>query len=125
MRQAEVHRITGGDTAGVVLFRPAEQVDVAAVAHAQHHQLDILAHDIGNHVIHQVKPLLAGQAADNADDRHIRPDFQAQLLLQGALVDCFGRHVVGGIGGFNHLVAGGIELRGVDAVEDACQVVIF
>ena len=53
-----------------------------AVAAAQHRQLHVLADEPGQRRGHQVDPLLLRQPPHHADERHLRPDRQAELLLQ-------------------------------------------
>ncbi len=116
MGQRAVHYKAGGHPAGVVLLRPAEQVDIAGLSHAQADQLDILVHDVRNHIVHQVQALLVAQPGDQGYDGHLGPDGQAQLLLKGALAGGFSRKVLRGIGGGDVRIGGGVIFLDVNAV---------
>ncbi len=94
VRQAVVHHKAGCDTAGVVLLRPAKEVDIAGLTHAQADQLQVLAYDVGDDIVHQIQAFLAVEAADHRDDGHIGAHFQAQLLLQGALARGLAGHIL-------------------------------
>ena len=119
MRQRVVHREPRRDLALELALCPREQIDIAALAHAQHNQLHVLAHQVADDVVHKVKPLLAAQAADHADNRHIRVNGQTELFLQFRLALCLAGQVIRGIFRRNARVRRGIVVRHVDAIEHA------
>ena len=107
--------------AAVLLLRPAEQVGIAGVAHAQHGQLNVFVHDVAQHAIHQIQALLVGQAAHHGDERGFRVDLQAQILLQAGLVFGLARQIVHGIVLVNQRIGTGVVFLDVDAVEYAVK----
>ena len=121
--QHVVHLEVGGHLLGVLPLGPAEQVHIAALAHAQHHQLGAGVHDLRQHALHQVQALLAGQAGDHGDHRDIGVHGQAQLALQRQLVLDLGVEAVGGVVLHQRGVLLRVILLGVDAVEYAAEVV--
>ena len=122
--EGRVHHKAGGHPAGVILLGPAEEVHIAGLPHAQAHELDILVHDVGDHIVHQVQALLVAQPCDHGHNGHVRPQSQAHLLLQGALAGGLARKVFGVVPGRNLVVGCGVILLHVNAVEDARQVVV-
>ena len=74
VRQGAIHHKAGGHTARVVVLCPAEQVHIAGFPQAQHHELQVLLHDVRDHIVHQVQALLVAKPGDHGHHRHLRPD---------------------------------------------------
>jgi hypothetical protein len=53
----------------------------------QHDQLHSFAYDRWEIFEKEIEPILAGQATDDAEHKHIRRELQAKPPLQGCLVD--------------------------------------
>ena len=119
VRQLVIHLEARGHAARILLLRPAEQVDIAAFAHAQYHQLYVFFHDLADHMIHQIQALLRGQAAHHADDGHAGIKRQAQTLLQGGLALGAAGQILGAVRGGDQGIGCRIILLHVNAVEHA------
>ena len=123
MRQGVVHLEAGGELAGVLPLGPAEQIHILAFAHAQHDNLRAGVHDGLEYAFHQVQTLLAGEAADHADHRDVGIHGQAELLLQQQLVLDLLIEGFGGVVLLDHRIGLRIVFHGVDAVQDAAEVI--
>ena len=122
--QLVVHRKARRQTARVLALRPGEQVGVLRFAHAQHDQLDAGVHQLADDALDQVKALLIGQAGDDAHDRRIRVDVQAQLLLQLLLAVLLAAQVIRIVVRVDHRILRRIVIVHVDAVEDAGELAL-
>jgi hypothetical protein len=92
------------------------------VARPQQDHLQVPAQDPLHGVGHHVEPLLRGQPADHAEQRHVRVHGQPIWRCSSALQAALPVHVLG----VEHLrqgaVDGRVPLLDVDAVQDAAQV---
>ena len=124
VRQLVVHREARGQPARILALRPGEQVGVLRLAHAQHDQLDARAHQLADDALHQVEALLVGQAGDDAHQRRVRLNAQAELLLQLLLAALLAAQMIRVEVGVDHRVLRRVVIVDVDAVEDAGELIL-
>ena len=122
--QRFVHLHPGGHPAGVFPLGGADEVLIVPVAHAQEHQLHVLAHDVVQHPLDEVQALLGGEPGDEADEGRLRTLLQAALLLQARLQDGLAPPVVAGEGDAEESVVLRVVGVGVDAVQYAREHVL-
>ena len=124
MGQSLVHLHPGRHPAGILPLGGADEVLVMLVPLAQEHQLHVLAHDVVQHPLDQVQPLLGGKPGDEADDGRLGPHLQAALLLQIRLQKGFAPPVVPREGDAEEPIVLRVVGVGVDAVQDAGEHVL-
>ena len=102
-----------------------EEVLVLALAAAQNDQLDAAVHQTIGDALHQIKALHANHAADHGKDG-AAVLVQAELILQGFLALCLALFKVGDV-----VVEGDVLIRsgivgiGIDAVQNAAQLILL
>ena len=109
----------GGKAAGVLGLGLAEGLLKVPLAGAQHHHLDVHAHDVVDGVGHQLEALVLDQPGHAGDDGHVGVLPEAHRLLEGPLAGGLAAQVVGVEGGGQAGAVGGVIEGGVQAVEDA------
>ena len=123
MRKRIVHLEACGHASMILLLSPAEQIDIAAFAHAQHYQLYMFFHDLADHVIDQIQAFLRGETADNTDHHGIGIFFQSQLTLQSAFAFCTAAHIIRSIIRSDHRVMHRIIQNSIDTIQHAGQMI--
>ena len=103
----------------------AHKVLIFGVARAEEHERHVLAvHELVEHALHQVEALLRRHARDHGDDGRVRADLETELPAQRGAAGGLAAQVVGGVGRGDAAVVRGVKDGGVDAVEDAGQLVL-
>ena len=120
--QGAVHLKAGGQLAGVLPLRPAEQIHIPVLAHAQHHHLSAGVHNGIQHPVHQVQALLPRQPGNHGNEGRFCVFGQVQLPLQRQLVLHLQLHRFGGVVALDHGIGSRVVFLGIDAVQDAHQI---
>ena len=74
---------------GIAPVCPVEQVNKSTIALAEKDDLHIAAHEVSQHALDQIQPLLLGEPRNHADERHIpllQPAFPLQIPLANTLL---------------------------------------
>ena len=125
LRQGRLEADVGANAARMACAQVGEEVLVLALAAAQNDQLDAAVHQTIGDALHQIKALHADHAADHGKDGAAIL-VQAELILQGFLALCLALFKVGDV-----VVEGDVLIRsgivgiGIDAVQDAAQLVLL
>ena len=113
----------GGEAAGVLVLSLAEGLLIVPVAGAQDDHLYVHTHNLVDGGGDQVEALVPHQAGHAGDDGGVRVLPQAGHLLQGGFAVLLARHLPRREELGQALVPPGVIHLGVDAVEDAAQLV--
>jgi len=125
VRQCLVVADVGAQAALVPPLGAAHEVLVFGVAGAEEHKRHVLLiHELVEHALHKVEALLRRHARDHGDDGRVRADLEPELPAQRGAAGGFTTQVVGGVGRGDAAVVRGVKNGGVDAVEDAGQLVL-
>ena len=125
VRQRLVVADVGAQAALVPPLGAAHKVLIFGVARAEEHERHVLAvHELVEHALHQVEALLRRHARDHGDDGRVRADLETELPAQRGAAGGLAARVVGGVGRGDAAVVRGVKDGGVDAVEDAGQLVL-
>mmetsp|Transcript_22653 Transcript_22653/g.73662 ORF Transcript_22653/g.73662 Transcript_22653/m.73662 type:complete len:453 (+) Transcript_22653:873-2231(+) len=90
-------------------------------AAAEHDELNILVHNLVDAFRDEVRPLLAVEAPDEADERHVRPLRERELLLERRLAHALPVHVAKGEVVRDEAVDGRVPLLHVNPVRNAVE----
>ena len=125
VRQRLIVANVGAQAALVPPLGAAHEVLVFGVAGAEEHERHVLAvHELVEHALHQVEAFLRRHARDHGDDGRVRADLKPELPAQRGAAGGLAAQVVGGVGRGDAAVVRGVKNGGVDAVEDAGQLVL-
>ena len=125
MRQRLVIADVGAQAALVPPLGAAHEVLVFGVAGAEEHERHVLLiHELVEHALHQVEAFLRRHARDHGDDGRVRADLEPELPAQCSTAGGLAAQVVGRVGRGDAAVVRGVKDGGVDAVENAGQLVL-
>ena len=125
VRQRLVIADIGAQASLVPPFGAAHEVLIFGVARAEEHERHVLLlHEFVEHTLHEVEALLRRHARDHGNDGRVFADLEPELLTQRGAADRLAAHVVHGVGRGDAAVVRGVKYGGVDAVEDARQLML-
>ena len=119
MRKPLVIGHVRGKAATVAPGGPGEKLLIARIARSEHHELQLLFHNLRKHMIEKIQPLLIREARNKRRNGHIRAFRKAQLPLQSRLAGGLAGHVAQSVACGKRRVVRRVEIRRVDAVQKA------